>query len=92
VKNRRTAAFNKIYQGMTSGERTAVEYAYTKYKTNPQSVDFEQKGRLKNGIPVFGAAITGNLRALALVVDETVHWYWLGPHDVYDRMLKSLRK
>jgi hypothetical protein len=31
--------------------------------------------------------IDRNYRAVGYIEDDTVHWYWIGKHDEYDRLL-----
>jgi hypothetical protein len=35
--------------------------------------------------------ISLNYRALGFVRDSSIYWHWIGPHDAYDRLLKSLK-
>lgn len=73
--------------------RRAARKAYLQYKRNPRLVSFEQKGRLgKAGPAVYGARIDDFWRALALIEEGAIYWFWIGSHTDYDRMLKGLSK
>jgi hypothetical protein len=50
--------------------------------THP-SLHFKKLGR------VWSARIGLHYRALGLMKDDTVEWFWIGPHDEYDRILRS---
>lgn len=45
--------------------------------------------------PIWSARVGRDYRALALqeedASEDVVLWFWLGPHDEYDRLLKRLR-
>ena len=40
--------------------------------------------------PVWAVRINQNYRALGKRYGEMIVWFWIGPHDEYDRLLKSL--
>ena len=47
------------------------------------SLHFKKVGRF------WSARVGGGFRALAVVQNNQVEWFWIGPHDEYDRLLKS---
>ena len=42
---------------------------------------FKKVGRL------WSVRISRGYRALGLFKDDTIHWFWIGPHDEYERIL-----
>jgi hypothetical protein len=57
------------------------------FKSNPQhpSLHFERK---KPGL--WSARVGGGHRALARQLDDNLIWFWIGPHDEYERLLRDL--
>lgn len=88
----RLPSFNACHRKLDKRTRAQFRYAYRQYQRDPRLVEFAQKGRFKDGTPVFGARIDGNWRALATKEGDDVLWFWAGLHTDYDRMLKGLSK
>ena len=40
--------------------------------------------------PIYSVRIGRNYRALGLLEDDTVYWYFIGNHDAYDQKLQRL--
>ncbi len=47
------------------------------------SLHFKKIGRF------WSARVGGDYRALAMVQADEAEWFWIGPHDEYDRLLNS---
>ena len=47
------------------------------------SLHFKKVGRF------WSARVGADFRALALIQGDQDEWFWIGPHDEYDRLLKS---
>ena len=67
----------------------AVE-AYHQFKVNPyhKSLYFKPVQGTKQS--VYSARIGNHWRALGLVKGSIVYWFWIGPHSVYDKLVKQL--
>lgn len=39
---------------------------------------------------VYSARIDLNHRALGILDGDTIVWFWIGPHDEYERLLRSM--
>jgi len=40
--------------------------------------------------PIYAARVTLGYRALGLLDDDEVTWFWIGTHAAYDRLLQDL--
>jgi hypothetical protein len=65
--------------------QTAARWAYRLWLNNPRhgSLQFQRKGRF------WCARVGPGYRALALSVPDGFLWFWIGPHDEYERMLRG---
>ena len=45
--------------------------------------------RLKEVGSFWSARVTSGYRALAIRRGETFYWFWIGPHDEYERILRG---
>ena len=91
MASHRTLAFDKLYAKLDSTVQVLAEAAYEQYRRDPRLVRYAFKGRRK-GVPVYGARLNENWRALAVEKDGETYWFWIGIHTDYDRILKGLSK
>ena len=61
--------------------------AYEFFRMNPyhRSLEFKRVGVRE---PLYSVRIGEHYRALALMVDGDVVWFWIGPHSEYDRVIR----
>lgn len=50
------------------------------------SLHFKKVGKL------WSARVDDNHRALAHVIGDTAHWFWIGSHAEYERLIAQFRK
>lgn len=75
-------------------QRQAVE-AYERWQEDPSHPGLQFKP-VSPSRPVWSARVGRDYRAVALRErdgsgEDVVSWFWIGPHDEYDRLLKRLR-
>ncbi len=46
--------------------------------------------RVHSNQAIYSARITKNFRAIGVINDGIIIWFWIGSHDDYDRILKKL--
>lgn len=60
------------------------------WKQHPGAPGLQFK-RVSETRPVYSVRIGADYRALGLLHGDTVTWFWVGMHDEYERMLKSIQ-
>jgi hypothetical protein len=45
--------------------------------------------RVNRKRPVYSARIGIHYRAVGLLKDDTITWFWIGSHDDYERLLRT---
>ena len=80
-----TPRFWQAHGGLPPEIKIAARKQYRLWKNNPRhpSLQFKRVG------PFWSARITGDYRALALLRDGIYHWFWIGTHAEYGRILKG---
>ncbi|MDB6030122.1 MAG: hypothetical protein JWM16_460 [Verrucomicrobiales bacterium] len=80
-----TSRFREAFAVLPAEVQDRVRKAYRLWRKNPQhpSLHFKKVGK------VWSARIDNRHRALAHVVGDTVFWFWVGPHDEYERMIRD---
>ena len=83
MKSLTTPEFWQMYAGLPPNVRAAARKAYKLWQQNPRHgpLQFQKRGRF------WRINIGLGYRALALPVTEGYLWFWIGPHDEYERIL-----
>ena len=89
LKSRATSRFWAAYRALPPEIRVAAQKAYRLFRENPKHPSLQFK-KVHNSEPVYSVRVTVGYRALGLLENDEVAWFWVGSHDEYDRLLKSL--
>jgi hypothetical protein len=83
LKHRATKAFWKLYNDLTPHVQRQALKQYRLLKGNPQhpSVRFKPVSKL------WSARVNDDYRALAIKRQDAYVWFWIGPHQDYDKIL-----
>ena len=83
MKSRATSKFWAAYSALPSVVQRRAIKQYQLWLANPRhpSVNFKKIGRY------WSARITDDYRALAVMADDTMIWFWIGTHAEYERVI-----
>ncbi len=81
--------FWALYYQLPRNIRRRATKAYRIWCEHPHSPGLQFK-RVGNRRPVYSVRITDAYRALGLLEGDTVYWFWIGPHDEYERLIKAI--
>jgi hypothetical protein len=84
MKSLTGSKFWNAYAALPPNIQQAAQKAYRIWRLNPHhpSLHFEPKGKY------WAIRVTQGYRALALQVPDGYLWFWIGPHDEYERILR----
>lgn len=85
MKSFTTPRFRRLYAELPEEIRVAARKQFrlwVKNRTHP-SLQFKKTGLF------WSARVTNAFRALAYPKGEDFHWFWIGRHDEYDKILKG---
>lgn len=87
--SRTTKRFRAAYADLPLSIQTQAQAAYSLFKQNPThpSLRFRQ---VHPTHPIFSARINREYRAVGIRKANTMLWFWIGPHDAYERLLAHL--
>jgi len=90
MKSRATDRFWKCYAGLSEVTKKRAKTAYKQFQENPYypSLHFKQVHSTR---PVYSVRISRDFRALGIIQEENVIWFWIGTHSEYNNLLKQLR-
>lgn len=90
-----TRSFRKALAASPPDVQKLATEAYQRWQADPSHPGLQFKP-VSPSRPVWSARVGRDFRAVALREEnasgeDVVMWFWFGPHDEYDRLLKRLR-
>jgi hypothetical protein len=90
MRSRRTARFKSLFEQLPSEVQQSAQRAYSLFQRDPAHPSLQFK-RLRADRQTYSIRIGLGYRALGLRFDETLVWYWIGPHAEYDHLISQLK-
>ena len=84
-RSRTLPGFWRQYDALPKDVRQRASKQYAIFAENPRHPSLQ----LKPVGEFWSARVTGAYRALAVREGNTFTWFWIGPHDEYERMLEG---
>jgi hypothetical protein len=88
LKSRTTRAFWQLFDKLPVEVQAQAREAYKQFHTDPAHPGLHFK-RVNRKRPVYSARIGIHSRAVGLLKDDTITWFWIGSHDDYERLLRT---
>lgn len=89
MKSYTRKSFWTAYHALPEDVRRQARKAYRLFKDNPSHPSLNFK-RIHNQHPYYAVRVTRDYRALGLIVDNDMVWFWIGSHADYDKFIKRL--
>ena len=85
MKSSTTPSFWKAYTALPSQIQASADKAYELWRRDPHhpSLRFGKKGEY------WSVRVTRGWRALAREHEGVLYWFWIGPHDEYERLIRG---
>ena len=89
MTSKTTRRFREAYRRLPEHVQRRAREAYRRFGDDPNhpSLRFKQVHATQ---PIYAARVGLGYRALALIEDEAVVWFWIGTHAEYDQLLRTL--
>ena len=87
IRSKATVEFWTLYRALPADVRRAARHAYRLWVENPKHPGLRFK-KVHAIEPFFSARIGRGYRAICLLENGVAKWFWIGPHDEYDQLLK----
>jgi len=88
VTHRTSSDFRKLLVQLPTPIQTIARKQFELLKSDPAHPSLNFKLIVDD---IWSARVNLNYRALCIRHGEIAHWYWIGPHKEYDRILATLR-
>jgi mRNA-degrading endonuclease RelE of RelBE toxin-antitoxin system len=89
MKSRRTRRFREALAKLPDSIRRQASDAYRQFQTDPYYPGLQFK-KVHTVRPVYSARINDDYRVLGQMRSNGIVWFWIGKHEEYERLLKSL--
>lgn len=85
------ARFRKAFQRLPKEIQTQAKRTYQQWKRNPYQPALEFK-RVHPIKPVYSVRIGLKWRAVGILENNVIVWFWIGSHEEYHQLLILLRR
>ena len=89
MTSRATPRFWAAYHELPLEIRGAARKAYRLFRENTRHPSLQFK-KVHDRDPIYSVRVTLGYRALGLLDDDEITWFWIGTHAGYDRLLENL--
>lgn len=84
-----TQSFHKALSKLPDSVRSQARTAYRQFITDPYYPSLQFK-RIHEIDPIYSARINIDYRAVGIMNQNEIVWFWIGPHSEYDKLIKRL--
>ena len=89
MKSRTTRRFREALQRLPADVRRSAQAAYGLFARDPAHPSLRFK-KVHATDPIYSVRITRQYRALGLLEEDTVIWFWIGSHEQYERLIRGM--
>ena len=89
MQSHTTEAFRRLLAAAPAAIQAKAGSAYRRWARNPAHPSLRFK-KVHTTLPIYAVRIDRDWRALGVIKDETIVWFWIGPHSDYERLLSKL--
>jgi len=89
VISRTTEKFRALFVLLPNTIKVQAKEAYQQFKRDPYHPSLQFK-RVHSSKPVYSVRINLDYRAVGIIQDNEIVWFWIGSHNVYEKLLKKL--
>ena len=89
MNSKATKRFWKCYKLLPVEIKESSKKAYVRFKDDPWHPSIHFK-RIHSTQPIYSVRINKDYRAVGVLKNGKIVWFWIGSHSEYDRLLKNL--
>ncbi len=90
MDSKTTKQFRDCLGRLPTNIQKRAEESYRLFKSNPQHPGLQFK-KIHTAQPIYSARISLDYRAIGIIQDDTIVWFWIGPHADHERLMSSQR-
>jgi len=85
MRSIRTKAFKKLFVRLPTHIQKQATADYEVFKHNPGYPGLCFK-RIDSQLPIYSVRIGMNYRAVGMMENNVIRWYWIGSHEDYNKL------
>ena len=90
MESRRSEQFIRLFDRLPAEIQEQARAAYQRWKSDPAHPGLQFKRIAHRSLPIYSVRIGIRWRALGVMKDDCIVWFWIGSHADYDKLLKRL--
>jgi len=90
LKSKVTDDFVACFSKLPDEVKAPARKNYRQWRANPAHPGLHFK-RIHSTEALYSVRVGIGWRALGLLEQDTLHWFWIGSHSEYDKLIKQLR-
>ena len=79
--------FWKLYTALPSDIKRQARSAFHRFQSDPYHPGLHFK-RVHSTKPIYSVRVSRDYRAVGVIQDDDITWFWIGSHEDYDRLIK----
>ncbi|MDO9214450.1 MAG: hypothetical protein Q8Q54_05820 [Methylococcales bacterium] len=87
--SRTTEKFRALFVLLPETIKAQAKEAYQQFKKDPYHPSLQFK-RVHSNKPIYSVRVNIDYRAVGVIKDNKIVWFWIGSHNVYDKLLRKL--
>jgi len=84
-----TSAFWEGFSKLSNSDKTQARDAHRQWLANPRQPGLRFK-KVHTRRPIYSVRVNIDVRAVGIMDGDDMVWFWIGPHDEYEALLKRL--
>jgi hypothetical protein len=84
-----TQSYRDRLAKLPANVRAQARTAYRRFKADPYQRGLHFK-KVHSNRPIYSARVNDDYRVLGVLDGSEIVWFWIGKHEEYERVLKSL--
>lgn len=89
MRSHTTSKFRDLLAKAPEDVRERADAAYRPWAENPRHPSLRFK-KVHETLPVYSVRIDIDWRAVGILREDELVWFWIGPHKEYERLLDQL--
>jgi hypothetical protein len=89
VISRTTEKFRALFVLLPETIKAQAKEAYQQFKKDSYHPSLQFK-RVHSNKPIYSVRVNMDYRAVGVIKDNKIVWFWIGSHNVYDKLLRKL--
>jgi len=89
MKSVTTEKFRQLYLQAPPVRKEKIKRAYELWRKNPGHPSLRFK-KIHSTLPIYSARVDLDWRAVGVLKNGTLVWFWVGSHQAYEALLRSL--